>query len=66
MLAWEVQSIGARLERMCPRRDLNFVGARRACTISSLDNENVSWYFVSVAQSASIVLDSTRVPTGGV
>ena len=53
-----IQSVEARLERLRPQRDLKFEGAQRVLTVSSLDNENVSAYLVSLAQKALIALGS--------
>ena len=56
-----VQSVRARLEWLCPRRNLNHEGAR-ACTVFSLDSEKVSAYFVIVAQRASIASGAQPAP----
>ena len=53
-----IQSVEARLDRLCPRRDLQLEGVQKACTLSSLDNENMSPYAVNIARIESIALRS--------
>ena len=54
-----VQSVRAGLDRLCSRRNLNFKGAQRACTIVQFGRvEKISAYSVSVALRASIALGS--------
>ena len=54
-----VQSVRAELDRLCSRRNLNFEGPQRACTIIQFGRgEKISAYSVGVALRASIALGS--------
>ena len=48
----------ARSDSLYPRRNLNFEGVHRACTVSGLDNEEMSTHSVSVTRRAPIALGS--------
>ena len=53
-----MQSVLARSDWLYPQRNLNFEEVQRACTVSGLDNEEVSAYSVSVTRRAPIALGS--------
>ena len=59
-----VQSERARLDRLCSRRDLDFKGAQRACTVIHFGRgkKKVCVFCECRAEGA----DSTGVPTGSV
>ena len=57
----QVQSVRARLDRLCSGRDLNFKGVQRACTIIQFEREeNIRVFCECRAES----VDRARVPTG--
>ena len=58
-----VQSVGARLDRLCPRRDFHFERTQKGSTLIQLERREDFHVF---CKGSAESVDSTRVPTGGV
>ena len=60
-----VQSVRTRLDRWCSRRDLNFKGVQRACTVIQF-GRGIYIYIRVFCECRAESLDSARVPTGSI